>query len=66
MRAGHGGPLGMPNAWAENPAQGRRRNPNPPGVVTWAFVPKPRPNPHPIPHSLINEHKVLLNIKILT
>ncbi|MFS7894719.1 hypothetical protein Hanom_Chr00s003084g01708541 [Helianthus anomalus] len=32
--------------------QGPRPNPNPPGVVAWAFSPNPRPNSSPIPHGL--------------
>ncbi|KAJ0867697.1 hypothetical protein HanRHA438_Chr12g0566191 [Helianthus annuus] len=28
------------------PPKGPRRNPSPPGVVTWAFIPNPRPITH--------------------
>ncbi|MFS7932309.1 hypothetical protein Hanom_Chr04g00366361 [Helianthus anomalus] len=50
------------SAWPERPTpdlklmpQGPRRNPCPPGMVTWAFYPYPRPNSRPIPRSLREE-----------
>ncbi|KAJ0779622.1 hypothetical protein HanPI659440_Chr06g0228521 [Helianthus annuus] len=48
MRASHGRPLARPTPGLKPPPKGPRRNLSPPGVMTWAFV----PNPRPIPHSL--------------
>ncbi|KAJ0447817.1 hypothetical protein HanLR1_Chr17g0668161 [Helianthus annuus] len=54
IRAGHIGSLACPTPGLKLPPKGPRPNPNPPGVVTWAFLSNPRPNPRPIPHSLIS------------
>ncbi|KAJ0602185.1 hypothetical protein HanIR_Chr03g0136831 [Helianthus annuus] len=48
MRAGHGGPLGMPNARAETPAQGATPKPKPTrggdlGICTQTTA---QPSPH--------------------